>query len=325
MRQRRSSWIALILWILTATPTVAQDRRLDEGATFLLVAVGGRAAGMGQASVADGGSSESVFWNPAGLAMLGHSEIAIHHASTFASNNTALAGYVSASRFGVVGVSAYLVDFGSQEVVIGPGLPVGRISPKNIELLASYATEVIDQLNVGVSYKLIQFRQDCSGNCSLFPTFVGTTHAVDFGAQYAFGSSHQLRVGAAVQHLGFKLQVNNRDQADPLPTRVQVGAIYRFDLPQPEGLDERLDLRVLLDLRNRVGEYGDPDIRIGADLGLQEIVRLRAGYAFLDAESSGPSVGVGFRVGRLAIDFARVFFTSSNFDEPTFVSLRASL
>ena len=171
----RNRWLILISAL--AAPLVAQEPDGDEGATFLLAPVGGRAAALGQTGVADGGSSESVFWNPAGLAYLQRSEIAIHHATTFVSNNTVLSGYISASRFGVIGVSAYIVDFGSQEVVVGPGQAVGRISPKNIELLASYATEVVERFHFGVSYKLIQFRQDCSGNCALTPTVVGTTHA----------------------------------------------------------------------------------------------------------------------------------------------------
>ena len=325
MRLRRSSLTTLVALTAIATSGAAQDRELDEGGTFLLIPVGARAAATGQASVASGGSSESAFWNPAGLALMQSSEVALHHATTFASNNTVLAGYLNAERFGVIGISAYLVDFGSQEVVLGPGLPVGRISPKNIELLASYATEIVARFTFGLNYKFIQFRQDCSGNCTLFPTFVGTTHAVDFGAQYAFGTEERLRFGLAIQHLGFKLQINNRDQADPLPTRVQAGVAYRIDLPRPRGVEQILDALVMLDIRNRWGTYSNPDLRVGVDLGYEDVVRLRAGYAFLESEAGGPSIGVGFRVGRLSLDFARVFFAQSSFDEPTYISVRAAL
>jgi len=325
MRPSRSSLAALVALSTFATPSAAQDRGLDEGAPFLLIPVGARAAASGQASVAVGGSSESAFWNPAGLALMQSSEIGLHHANTFASNNTVLAGYLRASRFGVIGIAAYLVDFGSQEVVLGPGLPVGRISPKNIELLASYATEIVTRLTFGLNYKFIQFRQDCSGNCTLFPTFVGTTHAVDFGAQYAFGAEERLRFGLAIQSLGFKLQINNRDQADPLPTRVQAGVAYRIDLPRPRGGEQGLDVLLMFDVRNRWGTYTNPDARMGVDLGYQDVVRLRAGYAFLQSEAGGPSIGVGFRVGRLTLDFARVFFVGSSFDEPTYISIRAAL
>jgi hypothetical protein len=35
--------------------------------------------------------------------------------------------------------------------------------------------------------------------------------------------------------------------------------------------------------------------------------RLRAGYAFLDSQARGPSLGVGVRFGTVALDMARTF------------------
>ncbi len=328
MRRRSFSAAALGLLLAVASPLRGQEVADPEGggATFLLIPVGGRAAALGQAAVADGGSSEAAFWNPAGLALLPKSELAIHHASAFVSNNTAVAGDVTAHRLGVIGASAYLVDFGDQELVTGPGTVEGRLSLKNIELVASYATELAGALAFGLNYKLIQFRQDCSGNCTgAFRTVVGTTHAVDVGLQYAFGANEDLRVGVAVQHAGFKLQLENRDQADPLPTRVQVGAVYRVELPRPVGVEEGLDARFLLDLQDAWGRFDNPDVRVGLDLGYGDLVRIRTGYAFLHSESRGPSIGVGLRFGRVAMDFARIFFDSSNFDEPVYITLRTSL
>jgi hypothetical protein len=117
--------------------------------------------------------------------------------------------------------------------------------------------------------------------------------------------------------------LRNEGQADPLPTRVQVGAIYKVLLPRLRGTEERFDARLLVDVDDEWGEYDDLDLRVGLDVGLRNLLRLRGGYAFLDSQSRGPSVGVGIRVGSIAIDLARVFFVSSNFDEPLHVSVRA--
>jgi hypothetical protein len=313
--------------LVAAPPTTAQQTADPEagGGAFLLLPVGARATALGQAAVADWGSTESIFWNPAGLAGVGQHEVAVHFASTFISDNTALVGSVSAGQLGALGFAAYLVDYGSQDVVGGPGVPVGRISPKNIELLGSYATAVGAGLSLGVNYKLIQLRQDCSGQCSAFPSVAGTTHGVDVGLQYAVGGSDVLRLGFAIRHAGFRLQLRNEGQADPLPTRVQVGAIYKVLLPRLRGTDERFDARFLVDVDDEWGEYSDLDWRIGLDVGLRDLIRFRSGYAFLNSQSRGPSVGVGIRVGRIAIDLARVFFVSSNFDEPLHLSVRAIL
>src|SRR3954469_9402955 len=102
MRLRASSvFLATLLWGPRLTAE-AQQRAQPEagGAAFLLIPVGGKAAALGQAAVADDGSSESAFWNPAGLAGLRHSEVAIHRANTFASNNTVLSGYLASRSLG---------------------------------------------------------------------------------------------------------------------------------------------------------------------------------------------------------------------------------
>lgn len=326
MRRSPSSTYFVLLLALLAQQASAQDPAdpTRGGALFLLLPVGGRATALGQAAIADGGHSEAAFWNPAGLAFLNDTEIAVHHSVTFASNNTALSGYFPVNGLGVVGISAYLVDFGSQEISFGPDLPGGRISPKGIELLASYATTISTALAVGINYKLVQFRQDCSGDCGSFRTAVGTTHAVDVGVQYVLPND-ALRLGAAIQHAGFKLQLENEGQADALPTRLEFGAIYRVSLPRPAGVEEALDARFLFDIQNDWGDPDDPDARVGFELGYGELIRLRSGYAFLQSEGRGPSVGLGMRLGRFAFDFARVFFDSSSFDEPVHISLRAIL
>jgi len=325
MRPSLSSLAAAVA-IVTAAPLAAQENNPEEasGAPFLLFPVGARATALGQAAIADGGTTEAAFWNPAGLAYLAGNELSIHYASTFVSDNTAVSAYFTINRLGVVGVSAYLVDFGSQDVVGGPGVPVGRISPKNIELLASYATPITKRLALGLNYKLVQLRQDCTGQCASFPSISGTTHGIDLGMQYSFGKDDNIRLGFAIRHLGFKLQLKNEEQADPLPTRVHIGVAYRLFLPRFRGSEQRFDARILFDVDDKLGQYDSPEPRIGIDIGLEELVRLRAGYAFLDSQSEGPSVGIGLRFGRVAVDVARVFFVSSSFDEPLHISVKVN-
>lgn len=327
MRRRRSELVVFLLVIGVATPAVAQDERppVEGGATFLLLPVGARASALGQAGAADGGSSESAFWNPAGLALLDDGEVGLHFSSTFASNNTAIAAAVPVGGLGVVGLSGYLVDFGSQEVVLAPGPPQGRISVKNLEVVASYATEIVSHLSFGLNYKLVQFRQECSGDCGTVRQVVGTSQAVDVGMQYGFGKTEPFRIGVAVKHAGFKLQVENRDQADALPTRVELGVAYRVTIRPATESEEALSARFLADLHNEWGTYDNPDARIGIELGYGSIVNIRSGYAILHSQSSGPSIGIGLRVGRIAVDFARIFYDSGSFDEPVHLSVRASI
>ncbi|MFB3112093.1 MAG: PorV/PorQ family protein [Gemmatimonadales bacterium] len=323
---RRGLYGAVFLGLLASNSSVAQQSPDPEvrGAVFLLVPVGGRAAALGQAAVADGGTSESAFWNPAGLALMDGSEVAAHHAKTFISDNTALSAYFTARGLGVIGFSAYLVDYGSQDVTNIGGLGVGKFSPKNVQLLASFATYVYKGLAFGVNYKLIQFRQDCSGDCGLFPSQVGTTHGVDVGLQYGRADA-PLRFGVAIRHAGFSLQLEDSDQADPLPTKLDFGIVYRVMLPRPAPDVQPLDVRFLVDIENDWGEFDDPQARIGIELGYGDLIRLRTGYAFVDSGASGPAVGLGVKLGRFAVDFSRVFYDSATFDEPVYISLRAGI
>src|SRR6185503_11905630 len=101
MRQRSSSLV--LLFLVAGAPIPARAQRADvdaSGAAFLLVPVGGRAAALGQAGVADGGTAEAAFWNPAGLSRIEQVEIAIHYANTFASNNSVLSAYVPSRALG---------------------------------------------------------------------------------------------------------------------------------------------------------------------------------------------------------------------------------
>ncbi len=315
---------------------MAQTQPVDEGgAIFLLLPVGGRAAALGQAAVADVGSSELVFWNPAGLATLDRGEVAVHYSETFASSNTALTAVLPTGRVGVIAFTAYLVDFGSQDVrlLTSNGTVTGRFSPKNIELIGTYATRLGAGLSFGFNYKLIQFRQDCSGDCGLFPDITGTTHGFDVGLQYAFGGDHgPLRVGIALQHAGLRLQLENRDQADALPTRLQYGAIYTITLPTPDPELQPLDVRFLVDIQNNWVNLAEYDVRVGLELGYGDLIRLRTGYASVnelfennedETGARGPSVGIGVQLGRVAVDFSRIFFDSANFDEPVYIGIRA--
>ncbi len=67
-------------------------------------------------------------------------------------------------------------------------------------------------------------------------------------------------------------------------------------------------------------------MRIGAELGLQKQLFLRAGYASGSGDAAGPSIGIGFMRGALSLDFARVFggFSSDAGQPPTFLTLRVT-
>jgi hypothetical protein len=328
---------------LSISPTVrrsdAQDAANNAGALFLLFPVGAQAVAMGQTAAALEGRGEAMFWNPAGLATLAQSELTFNTGTLAAGATHALTACFPSHGLGVLGGSVYLVDYGDLERTDSSGNTVARIAPRNLEFLASYATELAGSFAFGINYKLVEFLVDCAGDCTNFSGGHGVTHALDVGGQVAVGAARALRVGIAVRNVGFKLQVNNRDQADPLPARLVVGAAYRVALPgvvgggggEPEGGEgegvpgaHRLDLMVAADVDSPWGSYGDSRMRVGFDFGYRHLLRLRGGYAFVRDGLAGPSVGMGVKSGSIGVDLARTFLTSSDLiaQNPTFFSFR---
>ena len=323
--------LPLALLLLTAYPPnrlTAQAPPLNTGALFLVFPVGAQAVGMGQTAMAVAGRGEAAFWNPAGLATLAEDEFAVHSATLVAGRSHVLGAYFPSRGIGVIGGAVYLVDYGDLERTDASGNTIARIAPRNFEFVASYATNLAGSFVFGLNYKLVQFRVDCSGDCRDFPAGTGTTHALDFGGQFHVGAGGPLRVGFALRNLGFKLQVQNQAQADPLPTRLAVGALYQLRLRPRDGaaLDERFDVKVAADVDSPWGQAGQSETRVGVDIGYQRLLRVRAGYAFVQDGLSGPSVGLGVESGSLGVDLARAFLTGSDLqvDSPTFFSFRVT-
>ena len=305
----------------------AQGITQPQGAEFLLLPVGARATALGQAATADGGSTEAIFWNPAGLAELTKSEFAVHHFNAFFGTGDAAALAWHGARLGTIALAAYVIDYGDLDLTAreGGGVPIGRITPRNVALSLSYGTELGAGVDVGVTYKLVQFRVDCSGDCTDVPAATGTTHAADVGLRYRVAGL-PLTVGISLRNVGFNLQVENSAQADPLPTRLAMGIAYEVLRPLSGREGESIDIRVLADVQSAVGHGAFAPLKLlGVESGVGELIRLRAGYAFLDSDAKGPSLGLGLKVGSVSLDLARIFFANDNLGEkePFHVSFRA--
>ena len=319
---------ALLVFAQPPERLIAQQPPLNTGALFLVFPVGARAVGMGQTAMGSEGYGEAAFWNPAGLATMETNEFALHSATLVAGRSHVLGAYFPSRGIGVLGGAVYLVDYGDLERTDENGNTIARIAPRNFEFLASYATALAGSFVFGLSYKLVQFRVDCSGDCSNFPVGHGTTHAIDLGGQFRVGAGGPVRVGVALRNIGFKLQVQNKPQADPLPARLAVGAQYHLLLPARDGAPpgEHFDVRVAADVDSPWGHQGQSELRFGLDVGYQRLVRVRAGYAFVQDGLSGPSVGLGVENGSIGADLARTFLTGSDLqiENPTFFSFRVT-
>ncbi|MBA3340462.1 MAG: PorV/PorQ family protein [Gemmatimonadaceae bacterium] len=317
----RATFAALLATGVLSAVRLQGQTTTSDGALFLLLPVGAQSVGMGQAMVAERAGTESVWSNPAGLARHDKREAAIHHSETIAARGDVITLLFPKQKLGVFAVSVNVLDFGNQQITDPGGTPIGFVLPRNILFAGTYGAAIGKRLNVGVTYKRLQYRVDCSGQCANVATFSAGSSAVDIGAQYDIPGDTPVRLGAAVRNIGTRLKVNERQQADPLPTRAEVGISYRVAILDRYVSD--VDVRLAGDLIATTSA-DDPSARLGADLTYQKNVHLRAGYIANDVDGANAAVGFGIGAGHLVFDIARTFggLSEDAGKTPAYVSLR---
>jgi hypothetical protein len=305
-------------------PVQAQQRPGAQEATlFLLLPVGARAAGIGNATASASGITEAVWWNPAGIATIRRGEASLNHSQTLIGTGDALVVAVG-TPIGVVALSANVLDYGGDQGVRGPdSIPGGQLLARNVAFVATHAARIGRDIRVGASYKLLQFRFDCSGECPSLPSLLASTSAFDVGVQYDLPTKLPIHLGATVRNLGVRVQDDAPDEE--LPTRVQVGAAVSYRLPQ--AVAENARFTVAVDVIDEPKLRG-PLPRAGAEFAWEDAVFIRGGYVFEErnTEAGGASLGIGFAVRRLTIDFARNFsgLSADAGQPPAYLSLRVA-
>jgi hypothetical protein len=293
---------------------------VQEGAIFLLLPTGARAVALGHAVVASAEAGDAVWWNPAGIRATKSAAGALHHSQTFVGTGDAIS-VVFPTRRGAIALSASLLDNGGVEVTGSDSASSGGLLiSRDVAVGLSYAVAV-RRLRIGSTYKLVQFRFDCTGECPIVPRLFSTT-GLDFGAQFEAPTRLPVTFGVAFRHIGVRRRGRD-DERDRLPSRVQVGAQAVFSLPKRIADDARIVVAVdaIDDL-----PVERPLPRFGVELIWEKSVFVRGGYVVerVGSESGGPALGLGFVVRRLSIDFGRTFsgLSADAGQAPTYLSLK---
>ncbi|MEX2466544.1 MAG: PorV/PorQ family protein [Gemmatimonadota bacterium] len=279
-----------------------------EGALFLLLPVGARAVSLGRVVTALE-SPEAAFWNPAGLAGVDENQVVLFRGDHVAGTATALSGVWASSNAGTLGASYLLLDAGELDQRDENGNYTGTITIRNHLAVASAATRLFDHLNAGFSFKLIQFRLSCRGICPDAGT-AATTWAIDAGMQSRIVD--RLRIGAMVAHVGPRLQVRNAEQADPLPARIRVSAMY--DVVRAVTDREALSGWIGVEIQDRLRDPGSMSIYFGSEVraGRDDAISLRVGYVVSElGQEEGTRVGLGLDFERFELSIAKSLAVSN--------------
>jgi hypothetical protein len=318
MRRRLSS-VALAATLVA--PAAAQTPTGSEGSLFLLLPTGAQAVGMGQAMVAAKPGSEGIWWNPASIGSQDEKELAIHHSKTVAGTGDALSFVLPTRSFGTAAFSINILDLGDQQVTDPFGNQIGVILPRDVVFAGTYGLALTKRLTTGINYKIVQIRFDCTGECSTVGPAVESSRAVDLGAQYQIEAGAPLTFGAAIRNLGGRLNSKETNEANPLPTQVELGTLYRLKFLDHYVKDTELRLASSY-INSR--SFGGKSVRLGADVMYQGKVHLRAGYVGHDRKNdASAAVGFGVQSGGFVFDISRTFggLPADN-GTPVYVSLR---
>jgi hypothetical protein len=300
----------------------AQQQSGSEGSLFLLLPTGAQAVGMGEAMVAAKPGSEGIWWNPASIGGQDKRELAIHHSKTVAGVGDALTFVMPTHSYGTAALSLNILNLGDQQITDAFNNVIGVIFPRDVVFAGTYAVSITKRLTAGLNYKVVQIRFDCSGECSSAGPAVESSRAVDVGSQYEVEVGAPLTFGVAIRNLGGRLNSAETNQNDPLPTQVELGAMYRLKF-----IDRYLkdtELRTAVSYINS-REFGGKSVRVGTDVTYQSVLHLRAGFVGHDRRGdASASLGFGLQSGGLVFDIARTFggLQAEGGQSPVYVSLR---
>ena len=222
-------------------------------------------------------------------------------------------------RVMTVAVSLRYVNSGEQEATVDPSGKIGTLVPATGVITTTFAAPFGDRLSVGVNFKLLAVRFDCTGVCNATSS-TPVTWAVDVGGQYIFTRDSLVTVGVSARNLGLPLQINDAPQSDALPKRLDLGLAYspRFkDYPHARST-------LATDVVSRLGQGGGSGVGSAAKCRGSISTMVAPDTSSPDQTARGTTFGVGIARGRWRADFAQFLsdFGGENGSKPTYFTLR---
>jgi len=269
--------------LLVAVVISSAEADSPTGLAYLKVGVGGRAAGMGEATAAVVDDPTSAYWNPAGLVATGQS------AAVFSYHHWIqdVAGQFAAGNFrwkrSAVAVHYLGMNVDDIELRTGPSAnPIGTFGAHDVALGISYATDFGAGVRVGGTLKYLWES-----------IFEETSHgwAVDLGAQKR-NLFPGLSLGAVLKDVGQMTAL--RVEAPTLPSRIRVGAAYDWMQNWVPELMLAADVEKPFE--------GDGTGHIGIEVRPVKPLALRAGY-ITGIDSRGVTAGFGLDWARFHVNY----------------------
>jgi len=255
------------------------------GAEVLKIGVGARALGMGEAYTAMADDVSSLYWNPAGLALMQERQASFMYNQMVNDLKYQNAAVGIPLENGAIGGSLSYLSYGNIAGYDPTGKSIGNQSAYSAVGTVG-AAWLGNQWSAGLNLKGIQEKlADEKANGI----------ATDLGVNLIYPKpvlGGTVRLGGVYQNLGSGMKFI--DEKSPLPSTWKVG------LAAVQLINRKLNVSA---------DYAQPKdedsvMSFGAEYWLSRFIALRGGYVNNHREGSGMRAGLGLRISRISFDYA---------------------
>ncbi len=267
----------------------------SSGADILNISTGGRALGLGGAYTSAGDDVESIYYNPAGIALIDKKEFFYMYMISYADININSFSFAQPIETvfleGTAGVS---ILYRTMPEIKNEDAKDSPVKFSDMAFIITYANKLFYFINspdlknfiVGLNIKFIM-ETLAQYNVSAF--------AFDIGTKWNMPDS-KLKIGVSLQNIGFPYKYINEES--PMPFLIRIGS--SFDV----NLDKDNDLKFALDYIHNFYDTGK--VAIGLENNILNLFFLRAGYnVSLNTNTpSSLSLGAGIAITQFDINVA---------------------
>ena len=226
---KRFFMVAAMTFLSFSRPIYGQS---EAGAIFLLISPGARAGGMGEAQVAVANDAYASFWNPAGLAFLKGSEMALMHVNWLPNLADDMYYEFFAYRkhfpyLGTLGGHLIYLNLGEQiRMGESPDDYLGTFTSYMTALTLSYSSLLTPKSSLGINAKVSYQHLTNFGAGGEKGKGTSTDFGFDIGYLRKEFLTPNLTLGLTITNIGPKVSFIDPAQADPQPTNFTLGFNY---------------------------------------------------------------------------------------------------
>jgi hypothetical protein len=226
---KRLIMVMTMTFLTLSRPLYGQS---EAGAIFLLISPGARAGGMGEAQVAVANDAYASFWNPAGLAFLQGSEMALMHVNWLPNLADDMYYEFFAYRkhypyLGTLGGHLIYLNLGEQiRMGESPDDYLGTFTSYMTALTLSYSSLLSPKSSLGINAKVSYQHLTNFGAGGEKGKGTSTDFGFDIGYLRKEFLTPDLTIGLTVTNIGPKVSFIDPAQADPQPTNFTLGINY---------------------------------------------------------------------------------------------------